>query len=58
MFTVGQMVYHKTRGHSGKVVDCEGDTVYFVQANGVEVDKETWSQLKAIAERYQISIER
>jgi uncharacterized oxidoreductase len=27
-------------------------------AKGVEVDNETWSQLKAIAERYQISIER
>ncbi len=26
--------------------------------NGVEVDNETWSQLKAIAERYQISVER
>lgn len=27
-------------------------------AKGVEVDNETWSQLKAIAERYQISVER
>jgi uncharacterized oxidoreductase len=26
--------------------------------NGIEVDKETWSQLSAIAERYQISLER
>jgi uncharacterized oxidoreductase len=26
--------------------------------NGIEVDNETWSQLKAIAERYQISIDR
>jgi uncharacterized oxidoreductase len=27
-------------------------------AKGIEVDNETWSQLKAIAERYQISIDR
>jgi hydroxycarboxylate dehydrogenase B len=27
-------------------------------ANGVYVDEETWSQLTAIAERYQISVER
>ena len=26
--------------------------------NGIEVDNETWSQLMAIAERYQISLER
>jgi hypothetical protein len=38
MFSVGQMVYHKTGGHSGKVLECDGDTVYFVQANGVELD--------------------
>jgi hypothetical protein len=35
MFSVGQTVYHKTRKHSGKVLECDGDTVYFVQANGV-----------------------
>ncbi|MDB5402259.1 MAG: hypothetical protein JWQ55_4277 [Rhodopila sp.] len=38
MFSVGQTVYHKTRKHSGKVLECDGDTVYFVQANGVELD--------------------
>jgi uncharacterized oxidoreductase len=27
-------------------------------AKGIEVDNETWSQLSAIAERYQISIDR
>jgi uncharacterized oxidoreductase len=27
-------------------------------AGGIEVDNETWSQLSAIAERYQISIDR
>jgi uncharacterized oxidoreductase len=26
--------------------------------NGIEVDNETWSQLNAIAERYQISVDR
>jgi hypothetical protein len=38
MFSVGQMVYHRARKHSGKVLECDGDTVYFVQANGVEMD--------------------
>jgi hypothetical protein len=38
MFTIGQMVYHKTGKHSGKVVECDNDTVYFTQSNGVEID--------------------
>ena len=38
MFSVGQIVYHRTRKHSGKVLECVGNTVYFVQANGVEMD--------------------
>jgi hypothetical protein len=38
MFPVGQMVYHRTGKYSGKVVECEGDRVYLVQANGVEMD--------------------
>ena len=38
MFVAGQVVYHKTRKHSGKVLECDGDTVYFVQTNGVEMD--------------------
>jgi hypothetical protein len=38
MFAVGQMVYHKTGKHSGRVLECDGDTVYFVQTNGVEMD--------------------
>lgn len=38
MFSVGQMVYHKTRTHSGKVLECDGDRVYFLQANGAEID--------------------
>ena len=27
-------------------------------ANGIEIEDETWSQLSAIAERYQISVDR
>jgi hypothetical protein len=38
MFSVGQMVYHRSGKHSGKVLECDGDTVYLVQANGVELD--------------------
>ena len=38
MFSVGQMVYHRTGKHSGKVLECDGDTVYLVQSNGVEMD--------------------
>jgi hypothetical protein len=38
MFSVGQTVYHRTRNLSGKVLECDGDTVYFVQSNGVESD--------------------
>lgn len=32
------MVYHKTGKYSGKVLECDGDTVYLVQSNGVEID--------------------
>ncbi len=46
MFSVGQMVYHRTRQHSGKVLECDGDTVYLVQANGVETEFRT-SELTA-----------
>lgn len=38
MFSIGQVVYHKTGKHSGKVVECDGDTVYLLQSNGVELD--------------------
>jgi hypothetical protein len=38
MFSVGQMVYQRTGKHSGKVLECDGDRVYFLQANGVEMD--------------------
>jgi hypothetical protein len=38
MFSVGQMLYHKTGKHTGRVVECDGDIVYLRQANGVELD--------------------
>jgi hypothetical protein len=38
MFAIGQTVYHRTRKLSGKVLECDGDTVYLVQENGVELD--------------------
>jgi hypothetical protein len=38
MFAVGQMVYHKTRKHSGTVLECDGDVVYLASANGVELE--------------------
>jgi len=41
MFSVGQMVYHRTRNTSGKVLECDGDTVYLVQENGVEIEFRT-----------------
>ena len=47
MFSVGQTVYHRTGKHSGTVLECDGDTVYLVQANGVEIDFRT-SELTAI----------
>jgi hypothetical protein len=38
MFSVGQTVYHRTGKHSGTVLECDGGTVYLMQANGVEID--------------------
>ena len=38
MFSVGQTVYHKTRKLSGTVQECDGDTVYVMLSNGVEID--------------------
>jgi hypothetical protein len=38
MFSVGQLVYHKSGSHSGTVVECDGDTVYVTLINGVEMD--------------------
>lgn len=38
IFRPGQTVYHRTRPISGKVAECDGDTVYLVQDNGTEVE--------------------
>ncbi len=38
MFSAGQTVYHRTRNHSGKVLESDSATTYLVQANGVECD--------------------
>ncbi len=38
MFAAGKTVYQKNGKHSGTVLECEGDTVYLVQSNGVELD--------------------
>jgi hypothetical protein len=38
MFSVGQTVYQKNGKHSGTVLECDGDTVYLMQANGVEIE--------------------
>ena len=38
MFSIGQMVYHRSRALSGKVLECDGDTVYLTQDNGVEIE--------------------
>ena len=38
MFSVGQTVYHRTGKHSGRVVECDGSTVYLMQDNGVEIE--------------------
>lgn len=38
MFAVGQMVFHTSGSHSGRVVDTDGDTIYLLQANGVEIN--------------------
>ena len=37
MFAIGQTVWQKTGKHSGKVLEVDGDTVYLVQPNGVEM---------------------
>ncbi len=38
MFSVGQTVHHKASRRSGTVLECDGDRVFIVQANGVEAD--------------------
>jgi hypothetical protein len=38
MFSVGQKVWHRASGRSGKVLECDGGTVYILQDNGAELD--------------------
>jgi len=38
MFAVGQKIWHRTSQKSGTVLECDGDRVYLVQDNGVELD--------------------
>jgi hypothetical protein len=38
MFRPGQTVYQKTGKLSGKVLEVDGDTVYLLQPNGVEIE--------------------
>ena len=38
MFPNGTVVYHRATNRSGTVIECDGDTVYIVQANGAELD--------------------
>ena len=38
MFPVGQRVFHKTGKHSGTVTEQDGETVYLMQENGVEIE--------------------
>ena len=38
MFPKGTVVHHRGSGRSGRVLECDGDTVYIVQDNGAELD--------------------
>lgn len=38
MFRVGRRVWHRDSQHSGTVLECDGDRVFIVQDNGVELD--------------------
>ena len=38
MFRVGQRVWHRDSRHNGTVLDCDGDRVFIMQGNGVELD--------------------
>lgn len=38
MFSVGQTVWQRDGRRSGKVLECDGDRVFIVQENGVELD--------------------
>jgi hypothetical protein len=38
MFPKGTIVYHRDSKRSGSVLECDGDTVYILQANGAEIE--------------------
>ena len=38
MFSVGQRVWHRDGQRNGTVLECDGDQVFIVQDNGVELD--------------------
>ena len=38
MFAQGQKVWHRRTARSGTVIECDGNRVYIVQDNGVELD--------------------
>ena len=38
MFSVGQRVWHRHSQRSGTVLECDGDRVFIMQDNGVELD--------------------
>ena len=38
MFSLGQTVWHRDGRRSGKVLECDGDRVFILQDNGVELD--------------------
>ena len=38
MFSAGQKVWHRNGQRSGTVLECDGERVYIVQDNGVELD--------------------
>jgi hypothetical protein len=38
MFPKGTLVYHRDSGRSGRVLECDGGTVYILQDNGAELD--------------------
>ncbi|TDH60400.1 hypothetical protein E2C06_22530 [Dankookia rubra] len=38
MFPKGTIVYHRDSGRSGRVLECDGGTVYILQDNGAELD--------------------
>lgn len=50
MFSVGQTVTHKASKRSGTVLECDGDRVFIVQANGAEADFPAGELTAAVAQ--------